>query len=316
MKKLSFVALALSGIFCLTPLSLSLSAENSVVAPASQNEMSKETYEKFKKIMLEGSPDDLRKLIKDGFDVNLTYNGKNTLLYAIDAVSYAFGALTSQISPDNALEKVKIILEAGANPNQESGNKLHNLPLESAMLIPFKIDGFEKNFYNVLVDAIKSGIDNNYCIANFAKSCDAVTQEDLDLLKYKNNQVYKIASQSADDYVLKTVTLLVENGADVNAKDSDGKPVIFSALVGTRPVDLEILKFLISKGADVNIRDAQGNTPLFFAFGNQAAVDILLAAGADKSLYNYSGMRYDEYTKRRKHSYVDADGSVKSEYLD
>lgn len=159
-------------------------------------------------------------------------------------------------------------------------------------------------------------MDNNYCIANFAKSCDAVTQEDLDLLKYKINQAYKIASQSADDYVLKTVTLLVENGADVNAKDSDGKPVIFSALVGTRPVDLEILKFLISKGADVNIRDAQGNTPLFFAFGNQAAVDILLAAGADKSLYNYSGMRYDEYTKRTKSSYVDADGSVKSEYLD
>ena len=143
-----------------------------------------------------------------------------------------------------------------------------------------------------------------------------LTQEDLDLLKYKINQAYKIASQSADDYVLKTVTLLVENGADVNAKDSDGKPVIFSALVGTRPVDLEILKFLISKGADVNIRDAQGNTPLFYAFGNQEAVDILLAAGADKSLYNYSGMRYDEYTKRTKSSYVDADGSVKSEYIE
>ena len=316
MKKLSFVALALSGIFCLTPLSLSLSAENSVVVPASQNEMSKETYEKFRKIMLEGSPDDLHKLIKDGFDVNLTYNGTTPLFKAIDTIPYAFGAVTSQISPDNALEKVKIILESGANPNQESGSKLRILPLESAIHIPFKINGYEKTFYDALVDVIKSGVDNNYCVVNFAKSCDAVTQEDLDLLKYKINQAYKIASQSADDYVLKTVALLVENGADVNAKGSDGKPVIFSALVGTRPVDLEILKFLISKGADVNIRDAQGNTPLFYASGNQAAVDILLAAGADKSLYNYSGMRYDEYTKRTKSSFVDADGSVKSEYLD
>ena len=316
MKKLSFVAVALSGIFCFTLPSLSLSAENSVVAPVSQNEMSKETYEKFRKIMLEGTPDDLRKLINGGFDVNRTYNGTTPLFKAIDSIPYAFGTLTSQISPDNALEKVKIVLEAGANPNQESGNKLHNLPLESAMLIPFKIDGFEKNFYNVLVDAIKSGIDNNYCIANFAKSCDAVTQEDLDLLKYKINQAYKIASQSADDYVLKTVALLVENGADVNAKNSDGKPVIFSALVGTNSTNFDILKFLISKGADVNIRDAQGNTPLFYAFGNQEAVDILLAAGADKSLYNYSGMRYDEYTKRTKHSYVDAYGSIKSEYVE
>ena len=316
MKKLSFVAVALSGIFCFKLPSLSLSAENSVVAPVSQNEMSKETYEKFRKIMLEGTPDDLRKLINGGFDINSTYNGKNTLLYAIDAVSYAFGTLTSQISPDNALEKVKIMLEAGANPNQESGSKLRILPLESAIHISFKINSYEKAIYDALVDVIKSGMDNNYCVVNFAKSCDAVTQEDLDLLKYKINQAYKIASRSADDYVLKTVALLVENGADVNAKNSDGKPVIFFALVGTHSIDLEVLKFLISKGADVNIRDAQGNTPLFYAFGNQEAVDILLAAGADKSLYNYSGMRYDEYTKRTKRSYVDTDGSIKSEYVE
>ena len=50
MKKLSFVAVALSGIFYFTLPSLSLSAENSVVAPVSQNEMSKETYEKFRKM--------------------------------------------------------------------------------------------------------------------------------------------------------------------------------------------------------------------------------------------------------------------------
>lgn len=76
MKKMSFVALALAGIFCFTRPSLSLSAENSVVAPASQNEMSKETYEKFRKIMLEGTPDDLRKLINGGFDINSAYNGQ------------------------------------------------------------------------------------------------------------------------------------------------------------------------------------------------------------------------------------------------
>lgn len=80
MKKMSFVALALAGIFCFTLPSLSLSAENSVVAPASQNEMSKETYEKFRKIMLEGTPDDLRKLINGGFDINSAYNGKKYII--------------------------------------------------------------------------------------------------------------------------------------------------------------------------------------------------------------------------------------------
>lgn len=150
MKKLSFVAVALSGIFYFTLPSLSLSAENSVVAPVSQNEMSKETYEKFRKIMLEGTPDDLRKLINGGFDVNRTYNGTTPLFKAIDSIPYAFGAVTSQISPDNALEKVKIILEAGANPNQESGSKLRILPLESAIHISFKINGYEKLFMMLL----------------------------------------------------------------------------------------------------------------------------------------------------------------------
>lgn len=105
---MSFVALALAGIFCFTLPSLSLSAENSVVAPASQNEMSKETYEKFRKIMLEGTPDDLRKLINGGFDINSAYNGTTPLFKAIGNIPYAFGALTSQISPDNALEKLKL----------------------------------------------------------------------------------------------------------------------------------------------------------------------------------------------------------------
>ena len=66
--------------------------------------------------MLEGTPDDLRKLINGGFDINSAYNGTTPLFKAIGNIPYAFGALTSQISPDNALEKVKIVLEAGANP--------------------------------------------------------------------------------------------------------------------------------------------------------------------------------------------------------
>ena len=108
MKKLSFVAVALSGIFCFTLPSLSLSAENSVVAPVSQNEMSKETYEKFRKIMLEGTPDDLRKLINGGFDINSTYNGKNTLLYAIDAVSYALELLHHKFLPITHWKKLRL----------------------------------------------------------------------------------------------------------------------------------------------------------------------------------------------------------------
>ncbi|MFZ3136593.1 MAG: ankyrin repeat domain-containing protein [Thermodesulfovibrionales bacterium] len=60
--------------------------------------------------------------------------------------------------------------------------------------------------------------------------------------------------------------LLIHSGADVNAKDYDGRtPLIYAAMNGLK----EIAALLISKGASVDAVDDQGNTPSMYASRNR-----------------------------------------------
>ncbi len=83
------------------------------------------------------------------------------------------------------------------------------------------------------------------------------------------------------------LTLLVEKGADVNARDADGStPLADAAALG----QLANVKALLAKGADIEARDNYGNTPLLAAACDCAratmndtdvVVDFLLNKGAD-----------------------------------
>ena len=78
---------------------------------------------------------------------------------------------------------------------------------------------------------------------------------------------------------VKTVSLLMTAGADVNKADIDGwTPLLFAAYGG----HTETVKWLIEKGADVNKADKNGITPLRRAImqNNTAIVELLKAAGA------------------------------------
>ena len=86
------------------------------------------------------------------------------------------------------------------------------------------------------------------------------------------------------------VGLLLESGADVNARDNHG----FTTLHFTAQEDLpEMARLLIAKGADVDARDEDGSSVLwravFFARGRNELAQILIAAGAKPDLANNAG---------------------------
>ena len=74
--------------------------------------------------------------------------------------------------------------------------------------------------------------------------------------------------------------LLVENGAEVSATDSDGLAPLHLAAVNGEKLLVELL---LTSGADVDVRNVHGFTPLHLAVegGFQEVVELLISYGAD-----------------------------------
>ena len=92
------------------------------------------------------------------------------------------------------------------------------------------------------------------------------------------------ADKGAED----SLRLLIEKGADVNAKAKNGyTPLHFAA----KAADPSLSKYLIDAGASINALDSKGNTPLHIAsfFGNGKVVAFLLQVGANSSMTNAEG---------------------------
>jgi ankyrin repeat protein len=87
-----------------------------------------------------------------------------------------------------------------------------------------------------------------------------------------------------------TIRVLIEAGAFVNAKKSDGRtPLMYALRYSSTP---EIVTPLIEAGADVNARDGRGYTPLMFAanYASPKVVTLLIEVGANVNATVENGM--------------------------
>ncbi len=113
---------------------------------------------------------------------------------------------------------------------------------------------------------------------------------------------------------LEMIQLLLENGAQVDARDEDGNTPLIVAAKGTdRP---EIIQLLIEKGAKVNARNNDGWTPLMVAargagsegniLGATGAllggdiIELLLDKGANPQAKDASGMKAIDHARHNK----------------
>jgi ankyrin repeat protein len=83
---------------------------------------------------------------------------------------------------------------------------------------------------------------------------------------------------------LEIAGVLVDGGADVNAKDRSGKTALISAAeMGQQ----ELVELLVAKGADVNVTDKQGRTALTVARRFPDVADFLREKGATEPVNAY-----------------------------
>ena len=85
---------------------------------------------------------------------------------------------------------------------------------------------------------------------------------------------------------LDAVCLLLQHGADVNAKGECDSPIV---LLGAQNINLKIVEILISNGADINAADEWGYTPLHAAMWNMDLMRLLLESGADMEAKDHNG---------------------------
>jgi len=115
--------------------------------------------------------------------------------------------------------------------------------------------------------------------------------------------LHKVADRSSDEEAVEMARLLLQNGAEVNARNRfNATPLHLAASQGRA----KLCALLIDKGADLNAKANTGRTPLHCAAGDGRleACQVLLARGADPDIRDGVEMTPLELAEHEKNEEV------------
>jgi ankyrin repeat protein len=177
---------------------------------------------------------------------------------------------------DNEIEKVKDLIDRGANVNAKT--EFGETPLHLAQ-------SKEMAEFLILKGADLHAKDNDFGMTplfNAPKEIfELLISKGADVNVRSKKGLTPLAWSAYGDDVDR-IKLLISKGADVNSVDEYLKTPLHIAANWNK---IEIAKLLISKGAKVNARDRSGWTPLHWASfeGGPEVVKLLIAKGAEKN---------------------------------
>lgn len=253
--------------------------------------------------ILNGSINDVQEIIQNGYNVNKVFHCSTLLNTAIQ--SAAQGSNFSH-TPKLAIEKVKLLVEAGADVNLTPCEGQNMAPLNWAISLPLQAEYVAKKINQAIEERIKNGEGNCDIPTVISKPCKDVTQAEKEKMQEAIEWSYSVISKHLIPYFMEITEYLVSKGADINGYKNNKNQIapIHLAAINPENTTMEILNYVIKKGANLNVRDKYGNTPLFWAHGagNIDAVAALKQAGADVNIKNESGLTFNEMKVMPIHS--------------
>ena len=244
-------------------------------------------------IIRNGTIKELQNLLKSGYDIDRVYQCQTLLTAAIK--SAAENPITRS-SPQNALTKIQILLDNGANYNQEPCPNESLRPIFWAISLPYLLQQSENELNQMLEEDIQNGTE--YCdIPNIiSKPCKEISENELQQIRQYIHKTTQKALKDLNPYFTKIMKLLLSRHVDLKKTDGKHQTVLHYAAALPPEITTKPLEILLQKGIFVDPQNDDGQTPLFFAYGikNKRAVNLLLNAGADLTMRDKNQMLYNQ----------------------